>query len=215
MGLTLLDIAGHTSFALTALSFYLRDIILLRALAIVSGVVGIAYNFWLPAGPLWLVIFWLTVFIVINGVRIGGIVAEHRSVALSDEENELYEILFKDFSPVEFMKLMRISKWKSAYTGQGFAAQGKDISELIMLFNGEVRIERDGAEIGTARDGAMIGEISFIQGGAATADVTATRPCRYIVWPKDELRGLLRRNPNMDVAMKNVFSLDLMQKLTA
>ena len=72
----------------------------------------------------------------------------------------------------------------------------------------------DGKEIGRARDGAMIGEISFIQGGTATATVSVTRPSRYVSWSGDELRKLLQRNPSMDVAMKHVFSVDLMRKLT-
>jgi CRP-like cAMP-binding protein len=85
---------------------------------------------------------------------------------------------------------------------------------LKLLYNGEVVVERDGAEIVRARDGAMIGEISFIRGGAATATVSAAKPCRYVSWSGDELRKFLQRYPSMDVAMKHVFSVDLMCKLT-
>ena len=42
----------------------LRDMILLRSVAIVSGLVGMVYNYMVPGGPLWLVIFWLGVFIL-------------------------------------------------------------------------------------------------------------------------------------------------------
>ena len=41
MSLTLLDAVGHVSFLLTALSFFVRDMIVLRGLAIVSGLVGV------------------------------------------------------------------------------------------------------------------------------------------------------------------------------
>ena len=44
--------------------------------------------------------------------------------------------------------------------------------------------------------------------------MTTLRPTRYLVWPQDELRGLLKRNPTMDVAMQSVFNLDLVRKLT-
>ena len=56
--------------------------------------------------------------------------------------------------------------------------------------------------------------MSFIQGGDASATVTAAVPCRYVFWPEEALRGLLRRNPNIDIAMRHVFSLDLTRKLT-
>ena len=64
------------------------------------------------------------------------------------------------------------------------------------------------------RDGTFIGEISFLQGSSATATVRTKRPTRYIVWPTDELRKLLTRNPTMDIAMNTVFQLDLTKKLT-
>ena len=213
MTLTLLDLAGHFSFALSALSFALRDMLLLRGLAIASGIVGIGYNYFIPAGPLWLVIFWLAVFVAINAARIVGIYAERRAVAFSDEEAELHETLFRDFSAVEFMKLMRVGDWRSATEGHTFAKQGGDIEGLKLLYNGEVAVARDGAEIARVRDGALIGEMSFLRGGAATATVTATRPCRYVYWPKDALRKLLARNPSMDIAMKHVLSIDLTRKL--
>jgi hypothetical protein len=213
MTATLIDMAGHASFGLTAISFYVRDMIVLRGLAIIAGLVGIIYNYGVAAGPLWLVIFWLSVFIAINAVRIAGLFLERRAVKFSEEETELFETVFQNFSPVEFMKLMRIGQWRSAEKGEYLAEQGHDIGDLKLLYNGEVVVDRDGAEIGRAKDGAMIGEISFIQGGGATATVTVERPSRYIAWPETDLRKLLHRNPAMDVAMKHVFSIDLMRKL--
>ena len=38
MELTLVDVIGHLAFLLTAISFYLKDILLLRFLAIVGAV---------------------------------------------------------------------------------------------------------------------------------------------------------------------------------
>ena len=213
MNIALLDIAGHTSFALTALSFFVRDMIFLRSLAIISCLVGITYNYFIPVGPLWLVIFWLSVFICVNCYRIIGIILERRSIKFNDEELELHETVFQNFTPLEFMKLMRIAEWHSVEIGHQFAEQGSMIEGLKLLFNGEVTIQRNGEELGRGRDGSMIGEMSFIRGGAATATVLATHPCRYVNWPKDELSSLLRRNPSMDIAMKHVFSLDLTRKL--
>lgn len=212
--LSYLDSIGHASFLITALSFALRDMMALRLFAIVSGLIGIAYNYLIPAGPLWLVIFWLSVFIAINAVRIVGIFLERRAIEFSEEEAELRETVFSNFSPVEFKKLIRIGEWRQVEAGETLAEQGSVIGGLNLLYNGEVVVERDGTEIGRARDGAMIGEISFIQGGPATATVSATKPCRYVSWSGDELRRLLTRNPSMDVAMKHVFSVDLMRKLT-
>ena len=48
MELSLVEIVGHIAFLLTAVSFYLKDILLLRFLAIASALVGIGYNYFLP-----------------------------------------------------------------------------------------------------------------------------------------------------------------------
>jgi hypothetical protein len=91
MELTPWAVFGHTSFALTAVSFYVKDVLVLRALSICAGAVGILYNYLVPAGPLWLVIFCLCVFMSINALRIAHLVYETKKVKFSDEERELYE----------------------------------------------------------------------------------------------------------------------------
>lgn len=215
MSFIFFDAVGHLSFGLTALSFLMRDIMLLRILAIVSGVLGIAYNYLIPEGPLWLVIFWLFVFLLINAARIVMLFLERRRVTFSEEERELYQTVFRHFAPVEFMKLMRLAEWGSEPEGVVLATQAEALADLKLIYNGEVAVEKDGKEIARSRDGTLIGEISYIHGGAATATVRTLRPTRYVSWPKDELRKLLKRNPTMDVAMGTVFNVDLVQKLTA
>ena len=214
MTLTLLDMIGHLSFGLTAFSFYVKDMLLLRALATASGVVGVAYNYFIPAGPLWLVIFWLCVFMALNLFRIFSLLRERRQVSFTDEERELAQTVFRNFAPVEFMKMLRIAEWRSAEPGQVLARQDERQEELALIYNGEVKVERDGAEVARGRDGMLIGEMSFIQGSAANATVTTERPTRYLVWPQKGLRALLRRNPTMDVAMQSVFNVDLVRKMS-
>ncbi len=149
----------------------------------------------------------------INAVRIAHLVIERRGVSFSDVERELFETIFQNCAPVEFMKLLRLGEWRSREPGDVLAVEGEAIEELSLIYNGEVTVEKGGAEITRSRDGTMIGEMSFIQGGNATATVRTTRPTRCLVWPKDELRKLLRRNPTMDIAMNTLFSLDLAKKL--
>lgn len=192
----------------------MRDMLLLRALALVSSAVGMYYNYALPAGPLWLVIFWLGVFALIHFYRIVELTVERRQVHFSPEELELHQTIFQNFSPVEFMKVLRLAKWRSAASGMHLAKESEPQSELLLLYNGEVIISRDGEEVARARDGTLVGELTFIRGGEANATVTTARPTRYIAWPQHELRSLLRRNPTMNVAMQSVFNIDLVRKLT-
>ena len=211
--LTMVDVFGHLSFALIAVSYAVRDMLVLRVISVASGLIGLFYNYFLPGGTIWLAIFWISLFMIINGARIIGLYSEQRSVSFSEDEKELYETIFQKFSPVEFMKLMRLADWKEIPQNDYITKEGEEFESLKFLFNGEVSINKNGKEIAHARDGAMIGEISFLQGGNATATVQASQPCRCVVWPKEELQSLLKRNPTMDIAMKHVFSMDLTRKL--
>ena len=130
---TIWQFAGNLSFGLTALSFYVRDMLALRALSIVAGAIGVVYNYFLPQGALWLVIFWLCVFMAINGFRIAHLVLERRGVSFNDEERELFETVFKNFEPVEFMKLLRIGEWRSAEANAVLTVEGETVEELVMM----------------------------------------------------------------------------------
>ena len=209
----LLGLIGHFSFALTALSFLMRDILFLRVLAAASCFLGIAYNYFLPEGPLWLVIFWLSVFTLINLSRIVLLFLEKRSISFTDEERELHETLFQNFSPVEFMKLMNLGNWHKSSEGELLAVENEPLQDVKLIYNGEVEVKRQQQVIASLRDGTFIGEISFLQDSSATATVRTKRPTRYIAWPADELKKLLNRNPTMDIALNTVFQLDLTKKL--
>ena len=215
MSVSWIEFVGHLAFFLTAVSFLLKDMILLRFIAAISALVGITYNYMLSSGPNWLPIFWLSLFALINGIRIAGIVKEQLSIHFTEDEKELYDTIFSGFTPVEYMKLIRIAEWNDTGPDQILASEGQPLEGIYLIYNGEVSVVRNNQEIGRSRDGALIGEMSFIQGGdaPASATVTTTEPCRCIFWPKTELRGLLRRNPTIDVALKHVFSVDLAKKL--
>ena len=66
------------------------------------------------------------------------------------------------------MKLFRCAQWQEVSPGSIIAQQGKVVDGVYLLYNGEVSVVRDGTEIGRPRDGALIGEMSFVQGGKNT-----------------------------------------------
>lgn len=61
---------GHLSFALSAAGYLTADIVRLRVLAVCSVVLGIVFNATLATGPLWITIFWLSIFLVANVWRL-------------------------------------------------------------------------------------------------------------------------------------------------
>jgi hypothetical protein len=206
-------LAGHLASILTMAAYLLKDILWLRLLTILSCFAGIAFNYFVPATPLWSVIYWNLLFAAINIVQIAIIIKERTGIHFTDEEKELHETLFKNFAPFEFMKLMRVGKWLEAKQGQVLATEQKPIDSVMLIYNGLVGVESHGKEVAKLKDGNFIGEVSFITGGEATATVRALMPTRYISWPKTEISQLLNRNPSMRFAMQAMLSTDLSKKL--
>jgi len=213
--MTSLEILGHSSFAMGAISYWVRDEIWLRGLLIVSFLAGILYDAVPPVGPLWLVIFWLAVYVAINTYRIVTTLNERRDVKLDDVSAELREVSFPEFTPVEFSKLIRAGEWRTASPGEVLTREGEPAKNLIVVQNGNLSVTVGDREVARLKDGAIVGEMSFINQMPASATVTATGPTRYIAWPQDALRALLMRNPAMLSAIRLAFSAELSRKLSS
>lgn len=207
------QLAGHLASILTMVAYLLRDMLWLRFLTILSCFAGIAFNYFVPATPLWTVIGWNTLFAIINVVQIAIIIKERTGIHFTEEEKELYETLFKNFAPFEFMKLMRIAKWNQVAPGQVVATEGQILEHVMMIYNGRLAVEAKERQVAELQDGNFIGEVSFISGGAATATVRALEPTRYVSWSKTEIDKLLKRNPSMRSALQTVLNTDLSKKL--
>ncbi len=210
----LLDLTGHIAFALIALSYLVKDILLLRFLSIVASTAGIIFNYFVPATPLWIVIYWNVAFIIVHIYHIAFILKERSSVDFSDEEKELYETVFQNFSPVEFMKFLRICIWSNAKENDLLTEQGKEVENIMLIYNGTVSVEIDKHEVAQLKDGQFIGEMSYIRGGPASANCVALTPIKYLAIPKNELTQLLQRNPTMRTVVHTVLSTDLAKKLS-
>jgi hypothetical protein len=206
-------LAGHLAAVLTMVAYLLKDILWLRLLTILACFAGIVFNYFVPATPLWSIIYWNLLFATINIVQIAIIIRERTGIHFTEEEKELHDTLFKNFAPFEFMKLMRIAKWLEAKQGEVLAVEKETLTAVMLIYNGLVSIENNGKEVVQLRDGNFIGEVSFITGGTASATVRALQPTRYITWPKAEVTKLLNRNPSMRLAMQSVLSTDLSKKL--
>jgi CRP-like cAMP-binding protein len=183
-------------------------------LLILSFLSGIIYDALPPAGPLWLVVFWLSVYVAINTFRIVTTLNEKRRVKLDDVSAELREVSFPEFTPVEFAKLIRAGEWRTAPPGEVLTREGEPVHDLIVVQNGTLSVSIGNREVAKLKDGAIVGEMSFINQGPANATVTATETTRYVAWPQAALRALLMRNPSMLSAIRLAFSAELSRKLS-
>lgn len=185
-------IAGHLAFGLIAFSFLVKDIMYLRVLSILASLFSVFYNFAIPDTPMWLAINWNLVFVTVNVYHIAVLIYEKRPVKMKPKDRELYETLFKDLSPVEYLKISKAAKWKKFKSGQKVIVESKPVKDLILIYNGTVDVVVDKKKVAELKDGQFVGEMSFLTGKDATATCIVKHDTECLVWKQPEFKSLLQ-----------------------
>ena len=210
-----IDAVGHLSFLIVALSLLMRDIILLRVLGILSGVVGIGYNYFVTTEPLWVPIIWLLVFMVINIYMIATFYLANRKANLSEEDLTLWQNNFLGLAIDEYRRLKKIFDYRTFDDGEVLIQLGQDNRFLFFVTAGQLVVHRNGQDIGVLEQGGVAGEMSFLTEALPNADVVASGGASCILIDKAKLRALMMKHPTFHLSMTNVFNLNLMKKLAS
>jgi hypothetical protein len=206
-------LAGHLAFGLIAFSFLVKDILYLRIVSVVASLFSIFYNFYIPTEPMWLAINWNIVFVLVNLYHIAVIIYEKRPVKMEPKDKELYETLFKDLTPVEYLKITKIAKWETFKSGYKLIKEGADVNRLMLIYNGTVDIAVKGKWVAELKDGQFIGEMSFLTEKPATAECIVKHDTECIVWRQPEFKALLKRNPSLYFTIQSLLSAQVSDAL--
>ena len=202
-------LAGHLAFGLIAFSFLVKDILWLRVVSILASLFSIFYNYVIPLEPMWIAVGWNIVFVMVNLYHIGVIIYEKRPVQMNPKDKELYETLFKDLSPVEYLKISKVSQWKKFKSGEIIITQDSLVKDLILIYNGTVDVVVDKKKVAELKDGQFVGEMSFLTEKPATATCVVRHDCECLVWKQPEFKDLLKRNPSLYYTIQSLLSNQL------
>ena len=208
-------IVGHLAFGLIAFSYLVKDIMYLRILSIVASLFGMFFNYTVPAEPLWLPIGWNAIFVMVNIYHISVLLYEKRPVQMDDKNTELYNTLFKDMTPVEYLKISKAACWRSYETGDVLIRQQHLVPDLILIYNGTIDVEVDGNKVAELRDGQFVGEMSFLTEKSATATCVVKHPTECLVWKQQEFKDLLKRNPSLYFTIQSLLSAQVSSNLVS
>src|SRR3982074_1334984 len=121
-------VSGHLASILTMAAYLLKDILWLRLLTILSCFAGIAFNYFVPATPLYSVIYWNLLLPALNSAHIAIQIEERTGIHFTEEEKELHETLFKNFAPFEEVVLERLGMIEAALVGETLATEKQPIN---------------------------------------------------------------------------------------
>ena len=207
------DLTGHLAFGLIAFSFLVKDIFWLRVMSITASCFSIFYNYFIPTEPMIIAIFWNGIFIALNFYHVAIILYEKRTVKMDDKNEELYSTLFKDMTPVEYLKISRVAQWETLKPGMRLITQGMPVPDLYLIYNGTVNVFVDNKQIAGLRDGEFVGEMSFLTEKVATATCKVKHETQCLVWKQRDFKELLKRNPSLYFTIQSVLSAQVSDKL--
>ena len=202
-------VAGHLAFGLIAFSFIVKDILYLRLVSILASLFSVFYNWVIPVEPMWIPIGWNFVFVALNLYHIAVIVYEKRPVHMSPKHKELYETMFKDLTPVEFLKITKLADWEHFKSGEVIIQERHAVETLNLIYNGTVNVKVGGKKVAELKDGQFVGEMSFLTEKPATATCVVKHDAELLVWRQREFKELLKRNPSLYYSIQSLLSTQL------
>ena len=209
------DLTGHLAFGLIAFSFVVKDIFWLRLMSITASCFSIFYNYFIPAEPMMIAIFWNGVFIAVNLYHIAVLIYEKRPFKMSSKDKELYDTMFKSMSPVEFLKITKIAKWKKFKIGDEIIAQNKPVKDLHLIYNGTVDVVVGIEPVAELKDGQFVGEMSFLTEKPATATCIVKHDTECMIWDQEGFKDLLKRNPSLYFSIQSLLSAQVSDALVS
>ena len=208
-------IAGHLAFGLIAFSFIVKDILWLRLVSILASLFSVLYNWVIPVEPMWIPIGWNFVFVALNLYHIAIIVYEKRPVHMSPKHKELYETMFKNMTPVEFLKITKLADWIHFKAGELITQKGHAVPTLNLIYNGTVDVVVENKTVAELKDGQFVGEMSFLTEKAATATCKVRHDTECLVWEQEQFKELLKRNPSLYFTIQSLLSAQVSSALVS
>jgi CRP-like cAMP-binding protein len=211
------EILGAVGFGLVALQWSMTDLLTLRVVAVSSSLSFVAYNLYITRPPLWLPIWANVVFICINVVQIGRLLAARAELQLEPHEDALWQALFhRVLSQRQMRRLLAAGTLESANEGDalphGLDEHGRH--SLCLVVDGFASVLVSSKPVATLGRADFVGEMSFLDASLPThAHVVALEPVSYVRWDGDALRSLFESEPPLQHALHAIWTQQLVRRL--
>nr|HEX4313903.1 cyclic nucleotide-binding domain-containing protein [Kofleriaceae bacterium] len=118
----------------------------------------------------------------------------------------------------ELRAIERAATAQTLAVGDVVLRDGEASAALYLIADGEVAIgigDGAGTELGRCGAGAVLGEVSLFDGGAATATVTATRATQLLRLDRAQLDALYGDDPHAAAALMRMLTSALAARIRA
>lgn len=208
------DAAGHVSYLIIAISYWLTNIFWLRITAVVGLCFEVAY-FVIVSDALYTGIGWDLVFIAINLFHLARLTRERLRLYVANDDRSLLRTMFDGLDDAQIGMLLNSAAWHRAQVGEDLTVEGMPVQALMLISAGQASVSVGHKTIAQVGPGTFVGEIAFLTGGVASATVTVTQPMRVLRIELTRLKTLLVIDHQIAGVLHRLLGADLAQKLRA
>jgi hypothetical protein len=202
---------AHLPYVLFVLSTLMRNIVWLRSIAVAAGLLRIFIRAFILYDPV--TVLWESVLVLVNIGQLALIWWDSRHTYHGDDERFLLGTVMPGLPGRAARQLLGLAEWRDVEAGAELIREGQPVDSLVFVSDGAARILRGGVLVAICSRGDFLGEMSFIQGGSATATVVAERPMRVAHFNRERLRALVSRQKDLRHALEASFNRNLIGKL--
>ena len=204
---------GHASYFLLVLAMLMSSILMLRVLALTSGIAGFFYSALILTDPVGAT--WEIAFVTANAAQLALIAWRSRTVRFSEEDHRFHQSAIPLVPAALARALINAGQWRDLDAGTELTRQGEAVETLAYVAGGTVEIRVDGQPVATCRCGDFVGELGIFSDQPATATAVAATPLRVLTFERRALMRAQRRQPDFRLALDAAFNRNLRHKLTA
>lgn len=202
---------GNLSYALLVLSMAMRRIVWLRAIAILSGLTGIAYSYFYVHDPV--STLWESGFTLVNLVQWSWLIFEGRRRRLAPEQERLRAAVFPHMNALEFRRFAAAAQRRSYAEGETLLERGATVDRLYLILEGEADVLVDDVRVSRCLPHDFVGEIGFVKGVPASATVTAVEPTLCLEIDAATLHRMMDRSAEFERGVTGGINANLAAKL--
>ncbi|MFK8026303.1 MAG: cyclic nucleotide-binding domain-containing protein [Ilumatobacter sp.] len=160
----------------------------------------------------WGVVGWNLAFVLVNSVQTVRIMRD-RAIKLDDDDERIRQAYFPSLSPRDFLTLWTAGRAESIDADVALCVEGQQQEDILLVLEGASRVTNEsGLDIELASP-TFVGEISFLTGEEASANVITTEPSRVRRWNQEDLHNLATLNPTCAQAWQLALGVDVAAKL--
>jgi CRP-like cAMP-binding protein len=201
----------HLSYAILAAAFLMRSLYWLRVLAIAAFLTQAVYLALTTSG-LYTDIQWAFVFVAINLAQL-ALLTRQKSQSLPPAERAMLRRVLPSLSDSQLARFCGAAERREIAAGEPMTRQGAPVERLYFLLSGAADVAIDAVDVARVSAGSFIGEMSFLTGRPASADVKAAFDSVALVFEKNALDSALARDEDLRSAVQTLIGADLAEKV--